>query len=217
MPRRTRKSGKLAKARPVTLEEFERIVLKVETVRPHDYPQWQRLLWGYWHSGFRLRELLALSWDSTADVAIDTRYKFPLVRFSAAGHKRGEDQYQVITPEFWELIKDRPQTGPVFPVVRQQRQGKRKRKLAGKPYDADWIGTVIRQCGAGVKTGLFSDKTASSHDLGKRAWTTRWSGELSQADLANLARHKSTATTQDYYVLPALEELAAKVGWGKEE
>ncbi|MHC4302663.1 MAG: hypothetical protein ACYS7Y_35840, partial [Planctomycetota bacterium] len=207
MPRRARKGGKFAKSRPVTLEEFERIVAKAETVRPNDYAQWQRLLWGYWHSGFRLRELLALSWDSSADVAIVTQYTYPLVRFTAAGHKRGEDQYQVITPEFWNLIKDQPQEGPVFPVVDRD----------GCQYDSDWIGTVIRKCGVGVKTGLLTDKTASCHDLGKRSWTTRWSGELSEADLANLARHKSSQTTQDYYVLPALEELALKVGWGGEE
>lgn len=207
MPRQIRRAGKLARARPVTLEEFERILERAKTVRPKDYPQWQHLLWGYWHSGFRLRELLQLSWDDDADTVIDTRHKFPLVRFSAGAHKRGEAQYQVITPEFWALIKDRPREGLVFPVVDPR----------GKPYAPDWIGTVIRRMGSCVKTGLFSDKTASSHDLGKRAWTTRWSRSLSQSDLANLARHKSTQTTADYYILPGLDELAAKVGWGEEK
>jgi len=210
LPRKARKGGKFARSRAVTDAEFREILENTKTVRPNDWPQWHYLLKGYWHSGFRLRELLDLSWDDSASAVIlppAPPVGFPLVRFTSEGHKRGEDQYQLITPEFWALINEEPPVGQPFMML--------NRKM--EPCDPDWVGKVIAKCGKSVTTGIGNPKTATCHDIGKRAWTTRLAGDLSQADLAEIARHRSPQTTADYYRTPQLEALAEKLGWKKEE
>lgn len=62
---RARKStGRPMKGRPVTAEEFERMMKAVPAVVGEDYaPRWRRYLWGLWTSGLRLGESLDLWWD----------------------------------------------------------------------------------------------------------------------------------------------------------
>jgi integrase len=55
MPKR-QKGGKMMKGRPITAEEFDRLIAAVPKVRPHDAAQWERLLRGLWLSGLRLGE-----------------------------------------------------------------------------------------------------------------------------------------------------------------
>ena len=65
MPKRA-KGAKLAKARPVTAEEFERMLLKVPAVVGDEAAEsWHRFLTGLWLSGLRLGEAMTLSWDET--------------------------------------------------------------------------------------------------------------------------------------------------------
>src|SRR5262245_6112582 len=53
-----------SKGRPITLEEFERLLSKIGTERPaEEKPAWERFLWGMWWSGLRLEEAMSLTWD----------------------------------------------------------------------------------------------------------------------------------------------------------
>lgn len=198
------------RSRSITLEEFERILMAVPKERPQDAAQWDRLLRGYWESGFRLRELVGLSWDGTGDVTIDTTRRYPLVRLGVQGHKSREQQYQPITPAFWDVCcetADEDRTGPVFPIM--GRHG---------PVKSDWVGRIISRIGkkAGVITGLEdSAKCATSHDIGKRALTVRLADRLSEMDTAKWQRHKDPKTTRLHYYYREAEDLAAQL-WDEE-
>ena len=45
--------GKLMRGRPVTAEEFDRMIAKVPAVRPNDADRWEHYLRGLWLSGLR--------------------------------------------------------------------------------------------------------------------------------------------------------------------
>jgi integrase len=198
------------RSRPVTEEEFHAILDAVEEVRPRDTQQWTRFLWGLWESGFRISELAGLSWNPKAQVCVDLRQKYPMVRFAARGHKRGRQQLQPITPAFWGLIRHTPdklRRGLVFPLyVRKRRQA-----------SASWIGKVISKIAekAGVDTGLDAPKWASSHDIGKRALTNRLAEMMSEMDVAKWQRHEDSKTTRKHYHYREAEELAKRL-WGDE-
>ena len=55
--------GKLMRGRPVTAEEFDRMIDKVAVVRHGNADRWEHYLRGLWLSGLRLEESLRLTWD----------------------------------------------------------------------------------------------------------------------------------------------------------
>ncbi|MCA9235868.1 MAG: site-specific integrase [Planctomycetales bacterium] len=205
MPRQAK--GKRMRSRPITLEEFERLLAAVPKVRPKDSRRWERLLHGLWHSGLRISELLRLSWDPGGLLWVDCTHPIPMLGIRAEGQKRRTDQYQPITPEFWALI-DCPaesRRGYVF-------------SLPGRKAEQMTAGRVIRIVGdigrkAGVVTDADTRKCATSHDVGRRPFTTRLGRVLSQAELAEWMRHRSADTTMQYYFHSEAQALAARV-WG---
>ena len=206
IPRRAKGPSKLARSRPVTGEEFERILGAVPKVRPKDHAQWEWFLAGLWESGLRLAELAQLSWDPVAPICFETRGRYPFIRFAAAAEKAHTDRLQPVTPEFWALVDRAPahgRNGRVFPL----------RDRRGRQYGVDWIGRVISQIGrrAGVQTDLGQAKCATSHDIGRRALTTRLESRLTEAEVAEWMRHQDVETTRRYYYVPAMESLAERL------
>jgi len=110
----------LAKHRPVTLEEFERILATVPKVRPGDAAQWIRLLRGLWYSGLRLGEAVALTWDDGPFV-LDTLGRFPRFCIEAVGQKSRRSEVCPVAPDFAEwVLAETPEAkrvGKVFPLV----------------------------------------------------------------------------------------------------
>jgi integrase len=209
VPRITVPDTDAMRSRGITKVEFQAIIDAAEVVRKHDYQQWQRFLWGLWESGFRVGELIALSWDAGEPVSIDMTHKYPLVRFASAGQKSRKQQLQPISPEFWDLIRHTPvelRHGPVFPM-----RGQGKHSLMGN----DWIIKVIRKIGkqADVSTGLDRQKWATSHDIGKRSLTSRLADKMGEMDVAKWQRHKDSKTTRKHYHFRDAEQLAEQL-WG---
>lgn len=204
MPRKLKGKVKQMRSRPVTGEEFDRILEQVPIIRPADTARWIKFLRGLWESGFRLGELLELSWDSDSPLYLDASGEIPLVRLWAEGHKRREDQYQPITPEFWQLVNipEHDRYGYVFPLPGNAGQMTVKR-----------VGKIISSFGEAAKvvTDLDKGKYATSHDMGKRAFTRRMGKILSQAELAEWMRHRSPQTTMAYYHEVKAEDLASRV------
>lgn len=64
---------------------------------------------------------------------------------------------------------------------------------------------------SGVITGETKQKTATSHDIGKRAWLTRMDGKLTGPELQKAARHASIETTMSYYHHKDAEKPAKKL------
>jgi len=197
------------RSRAITLEEYERMVMAAEKVRPGDYTAWQRFLAGLWHSGFRLNELRSLSWDAAAPITIDVSGHFPVVRFTAKSHKKRREYLQPVTQEFWDLCCETPQdgrSGPIF-LVPNGRGGQLSLKRLGR---------IISTIGdrAGVITNRDTGKRASAHDF-RRAFATRMERVLSPGELQKWMRHADISTTMTYYHHADAQQLAAKV-WGRE-
>lgn len=198
--------SKHMRSRPITEEEYERILMCCPKVRPHDHQQWDRFIQGLWHSGLRVDELRRLSWDLSAELAIDTTHEIPLIRMQAGGHKARRDEYQPITPDFWKLIELPPpdRQGYVFQFscARKSKQITRKSCIR-----------IVSSIGskAGVITDTATGKKATSHDIGRRAFLTRMDKLLSIAELQKWARHKSPQTTMAFYHHRTAIELGRKV------
>ena len=77
----------MMRGRPLTLEEFERMLAAVPKVRPNDAPRWQHYLTGLWLSGLRLEESLIVSWDQDEPFAVDLSGKHPKFRIYAESQK----------------------------------------------------------------------------------------------------------------------------------
>jgi len=100
MPQRA-KDSKIMKGRPITLEEFERMLSKVPLICGEGNEKgWLFFLRGLWASGLRLAEAVELAWDIPNKPSLDFSGKFPMMFFPAAYQKNNKDQLLPIPPEF---------------------------------------------------------------------------------------------------------------------
>lgn len=199
------------KGRPITLEEFERMLAKVEEVVGTDAaPAWSHYLRGLWASGLRLSESLELWWDRE-DRLLPTFPKKgrPMLRIPAELEKGHADRLLPMAPEFALFLLETPEaarTGAVFklPGIRGQTSELRSK----------WVGKVVSKIGekAGVRVHVDPKdpkkvKYASAHDL-RRAFGERWAARIMPAQLRELMRHESIETTLRYYVGTNAERTA---------
>ncbi len=211
------RTAKQMKGRPVTAEEFDRMLKAVESVwenvsgdddetraRLQQWESFRFLLRGLWLSGLRLGEALSLTWDQWADgIRVDTSGKFVKLLIPAESEKGGQDRVYPVTPDFAELLLNvRPQerTGFVFKPILNR----------GVCRRVDTVSRVLVSIGksANVKVDEKPAKEkdqkpepvwASAHDL-RRAFGFRWSRRVSPMVLKELMRHTSVTTTEKFYV-----------------
>lgn len=210
MPKRV-KGTKRMKGRPITLREFNEMLLKVPEVlpkwpnAPQDALAWRIYLKGLWCSGLRLSESLALRWDDAPGaIVVDYTKRRPLFRIPAEAQKNGKDQMLPMVPEFAKLLATVPpedRCGHVFAVGAS-------RHVVGKVVSA--IGEA-----AGVVVDGDSGKFASAHDL-RRSFGYRWSRKVMPAMLRELMRHANVATTLEYYVGDDAQRTAEEL-WSMEK
>ncbi len=204
MPRKGRGRNSAMRGRPITAEEYERMVSVVPQVRRLEPEKWQRLLEGLWLSGLRISEALALSWDQDAEIAVWLTGKYPKLRIWGEAQKSGRDQLLPITPDFAEFLLAVPEqhrSGLVFGIEGPQ---------PGKPLTTGRASRYISAFGerAGVVVNKADGKYGSAHDL-RRAFGTRWSKKVMPATLQLLMRHKSIDTTLKYYVEQDADDVVA--------
>ena len=191
------------RGRPITAEEFERMLAATPKVRPQDAATWKQYLRGLWLSGLRLEESLVLSWDDDSPFAVDLSGRHPRFRIYAEAEKGHEDRFLPMTPDFaeylWAIPHDQ-RSGPVFKIDGLQ---------TGQPMTPKRVGRVISAIGkkAGVVVNKADGKYASAHDL-RRSFGTRWSTKVKPATLQLLMRHKAIETTLKYYVAQDADEVA---------
>jgi integrase len=200
MPKRARGQRQM-KGRPITREEFERMLKAAEVVRPDDSAIWKGLLEGLWLSGLRLGEALELSWDFDAGISVDLTGKFPCFVIAAESEKGFRDRRLPITPDFSMVLNataTENQVGKVFAVA--------------KDFGLDRVGRVISKFGekANVVVNKEQNKFASAHDL-RRAFGTRWSSRVTPAVLQQLMRHASIETTLKFYVEQSADSLGSEL------
>jgi len=210
------------RGRPITGEEFDRMLAKVPEVRKLEPEKWERLLQGLWLSGLRLGEALQLSWEADAPITVNLEGKHPKLRIWAAAQKSKRDALLPIAPEFGEFLLAVPEAervGLVFGI---------EGRIPGEPLDVQVASRMVSRIGkrAGVvvaqdggrikldkKTGLkvAGPKFAGAHDC-RRAFGTRWSKRVMPAVLKQLMRHASIDTTMSYYVAHNADDVAADCG-----
>ena len=200
--------GKLMRGRPISGEEFDRMINKVEKQRPGDANRWEQYLRGLWLSGLRLEESLVLTWDGDSAIRVDLGGRFPRFRIYAEAEKGHKDRLLPMTPDFAEWLLRTPEADRYGPVFHLGDKPNRQRS-AGR------VGRVISEIGkaAGVKVKTDADGTvkfASAHDL-RRSFGTRWAPRVKPATLQLLMRHSSIDTTLRYYVDQDADDVAGEL------
>lgn len=223
MPKRA-KGGKMMKGRPITLEEFERMIAKVPEQIKCQYPKpgeppeksaaarWQWFMRGLWWGGLRLGEALALWWGEHRNdkLTLDLSGKFPMLRIPAELDKGNEERLLPLAPEFAEMLLAVPQaerTGPVFKL------GVRNPTIESKIIHVSAAITKIgTKAGVKVNTDPRTGKVkyASAHDF-RRSFGERWSARVMPAVLQQMMRHESIETTMKFYVGRNADTAAATI------
>jgi site-specific recombinase XerD len=207
MPKRA-KSSKVMKGRPITAEEFERMLGKVASVvGKAAAPSWKHYLRGLWWSGLRLSESLELWWDRDNRLCVDLSQHHPMLRIPAACEKGNRDRLLPIAPEFAEFILAVPaaqRTGRIF--------SPQPGRVRGERLSVDRVSRIVGLIGkaAGVKVATDAKgkvKFASAHDL-RRSFGRRWAARIMPPDLMVLMRHEDINTTMKFYVGRDADETA---------
>lgn len=201
MPKRARRARQM-KGRPITTEEYERMLEACAKVRPSDPEPWRQLLQALWLSGLRLGEALQLSWEEDSQLAVDDLGEFVALRIAAEAEKGFRDRVLPVSPEFAEWLRRTPQDdrrGEVLEIA------KRGLGLHGVSRTICMIGEAAR-----VVVNQEMSKFASAHDF-RRAFGTRWATRVQPALLRELMRHQAIETTMRYYVGLRAEDIAREL------
>jgi integrase len=220
MPERARDAS-MAKGRPITGEEFERMIAAArEIVGTDNVEAWKFLLRGLWWSGLRLGEALNLSWDGDSGLVVNVSGDDVMLLIPGDSQKSGKEQLLTMAPEFAEQllgINPADRTGLVF-------------KLPGNPAQdavSETIGAIGEKAAIKVKTterptlpkpqegekrkvrgrSKSEVKYASAHDL-RRSFCQRWARLVMPQVLMELARHESYETTMKFYATRNAKETA---------
>jgi integrase len=188
--------GDAMKGRPITAEEFDRMIAVVPKVVGDDKAaEWSRYLTGLWLSGFRITESLALSWDHGAGITVDLSGRFPVAHIAAASQKSKRTETLPLAPEFAAMFDaDAERSGYVFNPL--QANGKR----ASRAMAIRTVGAIGKAAGVKVWTSKNGKvKCATAHDL-RRAFGLRWSSRVMPAVLQQMMRHATIETTMKFYV-----------------
>jgi integrase len=202
MPRRARGTSGKMRGRPISGEEFERMLAKVATVRPHDAEQWKFYLTGLWLSGLRLSESLLFSWDDDAPLSVDFSGRRPRLKIWCEGEKGHRDRLLPMTPDFaafLDRVAHEQRTGLVFKL-----DGHFTKKQMGSKRVSEAVSKIGKA--AGVVTNKSEGKHGTCHDL-RRSFGTRWASRVKPATLQLLMRHQNIVTTMRYYVALDADEI----------
>ena len=198
--RAKRGGGTPMKGRPITQEEFERMLVAVPNVVSRvKVPEWRHYLVGLWWSGLRLEESLDLWWDRPEKIQpMFPKDGQPLFQIPGELEKGHTDRLLPMAPEFALLLEPTPEadrTGPVFTL--NGRQGR---------LGSNQVSKIMSKIGKAAGVKVYTNpkdsakvKFASAHDL-RRAFGARWAARIMPAQLMELMRHESIETTLRFYV-----------------
>lgn len=201
------------KGRPITTEEFDRILAGVDKhtdiIQPQFAASWRHYLRGLWLSSLRLEESMKLHWTSDKELCVDFTHRRPMFRIQAASEKGRKFRLLPMTPDFAKFLDETPKSkrhGFVFNPLTFPR-GKRKGEHRPLPHHC---GKVIGLLGEKANVKVNETKFASAHDF-RRAFGYRWSKLLMPKVLQELMRHESIQTTMTFYVGSMAEDAADAV------
>lgn len=215
------KAKRHMKGRPITAEEFDRMIAAVEKIFP-SYKNEERmadqkaasiesiryLLNGLWVSGLRLGEALVLTWDQWADgirIQVDGPDVFLLI--DSEDQKNRETELHPVTPDFSDFLLSTPPSNRHGFVFNPKRARKVSRRV---DTVSDWIVDVGEKAGVKVDQKDGQPVYASAHDL-RRAFGDRWSRIVEPLELRDLMRHASVATTEQFYLAKRAKRTATSL------
>ena len=208
---------KAMKGRPITGEEFDRILREVPRITG-DGPaeSWRRTLRGYWESGFRRDELLAMSWDDPDQIMpCWDRGRFPVLLIPAAHQKNDTEDEIPMLPGLESLLLETPpeeRTGWVFSP--ESLQGKCRRVLKGRP-SGPWVSRVIGKIAKVAKVATYSkggeSHFATVHDLRRSCAQRLLVAGVERETIKAVMRHRSWETTERHYAPGSVQKLAADI------
>jgi integrase len=222
MPKKAK--GSQARSRAVTGEEFERMILSVAKVRPHDAAEWKRFLSLLWNTGLRRSEALVLTWHD-GPFHLDVSGEFPAFGIQSEGQKSGKGETVPTVPEFtawlWAAYPDAlDRAGRVLKLIDLRTNQRLSEHRVGRIVER-----IGKKAGVRVGTRIKRDKKtgeesevpvfAGCHSL-RRGFGSTWARRVMPSVLKQLMRHSSIATTEAYYVTLTASSTSAELwrNWG---
>ncbi len=206
MPKRSSGATRM-KGRPITTEEFERMLQVTPKVMGDiGAESWKLFMRALWASGLRVAEALTLRWDDKPGcVSVRLDGHRSILVFDADSQKSGKVELVPLAPEAVALLEPHQrERGYVFNLL-----GVTGKTILRRSYLASkYIGRIGEK--AGVIVDTERGKFASAHDL-RRAFGHRWSRKVMPAVLKELMRHSSIETTMTYYVGQNAQATAAEL------
>ncbi len=193
------------KGRPITGEEFERMLKVTSKVVGHEYAQaWKFALQILWESGFRISEMLGFSWDDEQEIHpmwADRQTSHDTV-IVPPSQKNGRLQEIPMLPGLKEILLKVPENDRQGLVVNLELKRKRNEQLS-----VDCVSRTIAQIGKEANvvvtkenesTGIRA-KYASAHDLRRGCAARLMNSGVSAETLKVIMRHADFATTEKHY------------------
>lgn len=219
---RKAKTAKLRqmKGRPITAEEFDRVLAKVESVVGAEAAEsWKHVLHGLWESSLRLGELLHVHWtDANYILPVWRRGALPVLSIPSDMQKNETEESIPMLPGFETLLLETPKvqrTGWAFNP--QSLQTKHKRRVRHGRPNVEWVSKVISRIGekAGVivqtAKGDKPAKFASAHDLRRSCADRMVDAGVPERELAAVMRHASVETTRRHYAPQKVQRTAGVI------
>ncbi|HUE15041.1 MAG TPA: site-specific integrase [Planctomycetaceae bacterium] len=206
------KDAEEAGGRPITTEEFERLLAQCDRLKLDGAPSWKRLLYGLWWSGLRINEAMHLHWTDPQRLCVDLDGHRPMFKIAKSFNKSRKAERFPMSPEFYEFLMETPPGERIGYVFNPQRR-RPLRETEGR-LTTDRVSEAIAEIGraAIIKTKDMDGTPvyASAHDL-RRSFGFRWAKRVMPAILQRLMRHSTIKTTLTYYAVQGEDETAGVV------
>jgi integrase len=182
--------GYKGKGRSITPKQFEQVIKaipKIETDKSRA-TAYKNFLYGIYHTGLRIQNLLDLSWDERDPIHInfpDSGRPTFIVDHSV--DKAKQNRVAPCTPQFAEFLTK------TFP--KSSRYG----KVFKMPVDhPDTIGDTIREIG--IASGVKVNGCNVTAHIIRKTFGNEWAKKLAPAELKTLMWHADIKTTMTFYV-----------------
>jgi integrase len=221
LPRIKTSKLKAMKGRPITGEEFERILRCVPDVVGEEAAEsYRHVLQGLWTSGLRIGELMTVSWDIPGTITpLWRKRREPVLIIPSEMQKNDTEEEIPLLPWFEDLIQETPEsqrTGWCFnPVSLESKCGRPPNSSRPQP---EWVAKVISRIGKKAQVVVSQRgegearkiKYASAHDLRRSCAERLQDAGVPEKVIQRIMRHESWETTRRHYA-PGRVQTEARV------